>query len=261
MDDHSHYVFTPRDLTQWVLGLIRYPLSQDAAANGGSGLSSQDVMLEMWAYEARRLFRDRLVGEKAVDQFEAILGSVLQSDWSASLSSLDQDGGAFYVTWGSLQSSKVDGGGSCQFGRPLGRLSAADMQEVVAKAVTTFGKSHSFSPSLSPYSPNTHRVYSPSLILCSTVGRENQELDIVLFYEVLDHIARFDRVLTSPGGSLLLSGRSGVGRRTALLLTAHMHQIEIVTPHISRNYGLKQFKNDLKAVSLDGVLLHTCTCL
>ena len=86
--------------------------------------------------------------------------------------------------------------------------------------------------------------------MCS-VGREHQELDIVLFHEVLDHIARFDRVLTSPGGSLLLSGRSGVGRRTALLLTAHMHQIDIVTPHISRNYGLKQFKNDLKTVGLE----------
>lgn len=47
-----------------------------------------------------------------------------------------------------------------------------------------------------------------------------------------------------------MSGRSGVGRRTALLLTAHMHQLDIVTPHISRNYGLKQFKNDLKNVSL-----------
>jgi dynein heavy chain 2 len=93
----------------------------------------------MWAYEARRLFRDRLVGEKAVDQFDAILGSVLQSDWSASLSSLDQDGGAFYVTWGSPQSSKADGLGN-PFGHPLGRLSATDMQEVVAKAVTTFGE-------------------------------------------------------------------------------------------------------------------------
>ena len=112
---------------------------------------SQEVLLEMWAYEARRLFRDRLVGEKAVDQFDAILGSVLQSDWSASLSSLDQDGGVFYVTWGSPQSSKSADGLGNQFGRPLGRLSATDMQEVVAKAVTTFGEdslSLSFSPSL-----------------------------------------------------------------------------------------------------------------
>ena len=73
-------------------------------------------------------------------------------------------------------------------------------------------------------------------------------MDVLLFHELLDHIARVDRVLTSPGGSLLLSGRSGVGRTIAVSLVAHMHQLEIVTPHISRSYSLKHFKNDLKAV-------------
>ena len=123
----------------------------------------------MWAYEARRLFRDRLVGEKAVDQFDAILGSVLQSDWSTSLSSLDQDGGAFYVAWGSPQSSKADGLGNL-FGRPLGRLSATDMQEVVARAVTTFGElspSLSFSLSPSPIRSCSHAVIDLSLFAIS----------------------------------------------------------------------------------------------
>lgn len=73
-------------------------------------------------------------------------------------------------------------------------------------------------------------------------------MDIIIFHEVLDHMARIDRVLTAPGGSLLLSGRSGVGRRTALSVVAHMHHMEVFTPHISRNYGLKHFKNDLKVV-------------
>ena len=80
-------------------------------------------------------------------------------------------------------------------------------------------------------------------------GREHIELDIFLFREVLEHMARVDRVLTSPGGSLLLSGQSGVGRRTAVRLVAHMHQLQITTPHISRSYTLKTFKNDLKSVS------------
>jgi dynein heavy chain 2 len=75
-------------------------------------------------------------------------------------------------------------------------------------------------------------------------------LEIIVFKEVLDNIARVDRVLTMPGGSLLLAGRSGVGRRTAVLLVAHMHQMELVTPKITRGYGLKQFKNDLKSVGI-----------
>ena len=82
--------------------------------------------------------------------------------------------------------------------------------------------------------------------LCS--GRENRDLNIVIFKEVLDNIARVDRVLTGPGGSLLLAGRSGVGRRTAVTLVCFMHQMTVISPKISRNYGLKQFMLDLKTV-------------
>ena len=128
VDDFSHYIFTPRDLTSWVLGLLRYPTAQDTG-------SSPNLLLEVWAYEARRVFRDRLVGEKAVAEFDAILGSVLRSNWSFDAAALDADGGIFFVTWGSSQSSKVGG----PFGKPLGRLSANDLHEVVAKAVVAYG--------------------------------------------------------------------------------------------------------------------------
>ena len=89
---------------------------------------------------------------------------------------------------------------------------------------------------------------SKSFICCFLAARENRELDILIFREVLENIARVDRVLTKPGGSLLLAGRSGVGRRTAVTLVTHMHNITLVTPKVSRGYGLKHFKNDLKTV-------------
>ena len=47
-----------------------------------------------------------------------------------------------------------------------------------------------------------------------------------------------------------MGGRSGVGRRTAVSLVAFMHQITLYTPNVSRNFGVKQFKNDLKNVSV-----------
>jgi len=56
-------------------------------------------------------------------------------------------------------------------------------------------------------------------------------------------------IKSSHPQALLLSGRSGVGRYASVSLMAHMHQMEIITPHVSRNYQLKQFKNDLKNVS------------
>ena len=83
------------------------------------------------------------------------------------------------------------------------------------------------------------------------LGREHRDLDIIVFKEVLDNLARVDRVLTMPGGSLLMAGLSGVGRRTAVTLVAHMRHMELFTPKITRGYGIKQFKNDLKTVSFD----------
>lgn len=80
-------------------------------------------------------------------------------------------------------------------------------------------------------------------------ARDTKEIDYLIFREVLETVAKIDRVLTQPSGSLVLAGRSGVGRRTAVMLVAHMHQVNIVSPKISRGYGVKQFKNDLKVVS------------
>lgn len=81
-------------------------------------------------------------------------------------------------------------------------------------------------------------------------SRDNRELDLLLFWEVCDFVSRLDRVLSRPGGSLLLAGRSGVGRHTATFLVSHMHGYFLFTPKISRGYSLKHFKNDLKTASV-----------
>ncbi|KAF3823514.1 hypothetical protein GH733_006982 [Mirounga leonina] len=184
VDDHSHYFFTPCILTQWVLGLFRYDLE------GGSSNHPLDHVLEIVAYEARRLFRDKIVGAKELHLFDSILTSVFQGDWGSDV--LDNMADSFYVTWGARHNSGIRG--------------------------------------LIHY------------------GRDSQNLDILLFQEVLEYMSRIDRVLSFPGGSLLLAGRSGVGRRTITSLVSHMHGAVLFSPKISRGYELKQFKNDLKHV-------------
>ena len=60
--------------------------------------------------------------------------------------------------------------------------------------------------------------------------RELKELGLLLFPEVLQRVARLDRALASPGGSVLLAGSSGSGRRSLALLLAYMHNLELRTP-------------------------------
>ncbi|XP_069495113.1 cytoplasmic dynein 2 heavy chain 1 isoform X2 [Ambystoma mexicanum] len=212
VDDYSHYLFTPCILTQWVLGLFRYDLT------GGSSTHTLDYVLEIVAYEARRLFRDRIVGTKELNVFDNILMSVLQGDWGSDV--LDNIADSFYVTWGALHETGAllaPGQSLPPHGRPLGKLSPTDLKDVIKKGIIQY-------------------------------GRDNKELDILLFHEVLDYMSRIDRVLSFPGGSLLLAGRSGVGRRTITGLVSHMHGAIMFSPRISRGYELKQFKTDLKQV-------------
>ncbi len=75
-----------------------------------------------------------------------------------------------------------------------------------------------------------------------------RDTDVFIFGEIINAIVRCDRVLTTPGGSLLLAGRSGVGRRTAVGIVASMNNMKLFSPKVSRSYGIKQFKNDLKTV-------------
>ncbi|KAJ8798091.1 hypothetical protein J1605_001582 [Eschrichtius robustus] len=212
VDDYSHYFFTPCILTQWVLGLFRYDLE------GGSSNHPLDYVLEIVAYEARRLFRDKIVGAKELHLFDSILTSVFQGDWGSDV--LDNMADNFYVTWGARHNSGIrsaPGQPLPPHGKPLGKLNSADLKDVIKKGLVHY-------------------------------GRENQNLDILLFQEVLEYMSRIDRVLSFPGGSLLLAGCSGVGRRTITSLVSHMHGAVLFSPKISRGYELKQFKNDLKHV-------------
>eukprot|EP00073_Rattus_norvegicus_P049160 XP_017451443.1 PREDICTED: cytoplasmic dynein 2 heavy chain 1-like isoform X1 [Rattus norvegicus] len=212
VDDYSHYFFTPCILTQWVLGLFRYDLE------GGSSNHPLDYVLEIVAYEARRLFRDKIVGVKELHLFDNILTSVLQGDWGSDI--LDNMADSFYVTWGAqhISGAKIAPGQPLPpHGKPLGKLSSADLKDVIKKGLIHY-------------------------------GRDNQNLDILLFQEVLEYMSRIDRVLSFPGGSLLLAGRSGVGRRTVTSLVSHMHGAVLFSPKISRGYEPKQFRTDLKHV-------------
>ncbi|KAK7078013.1 hypothetical protein SK128_012525 [Halocaridina rubra] len=205
VDDYSHYLFTPRDLTRWVLGLLRYQLpDKDTAAQ---------PLLEVWLYEACRLFRDKLAEDEDIQKFDGIVLGTLHSDWGTDLQ--NQIVNNYYVT--SAVQAIAPGAPVPQEGYKMGHMTSENWTQIVEKAV---------------------RQYS----------REKIELDLLLFSEVLDAMARVDRILTVPGGSLLLAGRSGVGRRTAVTVIANFHGLRVMSPNTSLGYSIKNFKNDLKQV-------------
>ncbi|CAM1329611.1 Uncharacterised protein at_DN1743, partial [Pycnogonum litorale] len=175
--------------------------------------SSVGPLLDAWSYEASRIFRDRIVGPDMRLKFDGLLTNILRSDWGVDLSPASE---SYFVSWGAQGASK-----SLRqlppFGKHLGKLSSSDFQSVVEKGIVHF-------------------------------NHEVQETDRLIFTEILDNMAFMDHILTQPGGSALLAGRSGIGRRLSAAIVAHMHHDVLFTPKVSQGYVLKNFKNDLKTV-------------
>lgn len=211
VDDHRHYLFTPRDVTKWVKNLCRYELSTEE-------------LMEVLIHEANRIFRDRLVGSDACSKFDQIVTGALRahfryatpsgqpsSYFTCLTSPRGNQGSSTTKSEGKDGESQVDSGGI------IARMSEDDFRKLVQQGLIYY-------------------------------EREERDLNMLLFPESLETIAHIDRVLTSFSGHMLLVGRAGVGRRSALTVASYMLGYEVHTPAISRDYSLKQFNGDVKNV-------------
>ena len=60
-DMYHHYLFTPRDVSNWLIGLLRYECK------------TPDDLIKAWGYECIRIFKDKLVGKEAKQKFDQFL--------------------------------------------------------------------------------------------------------------------------------------------------------------------------------------------
>ncbi|VDD74961.1 unnamed protein product [Mesocestoides corti] len=240
-----HCSFSLRDLTRWVIGMLRYDFSSDS--------QSSDLWIS-FGYEARRIFRDRLPGEEHRLQFDRVFSSLLRgasdndidySDWNASQSKIinqaalaakfatgdpvesksddetevspTQKGQHWFVTWSSTDSqpSKAD---LPSRGKMLSLYSYQQLHNMVSSGLKQLAKES--------YAKASGLVVHP---------------------DFLDLVTRMDRVLSRPYGNLLLAGRCGIGRRSALRIVAHFHQLPVFTLRVGHNYTKRSFTNDLKS--------------
>jgi len=80
------------------------------------------------------------------------------------------------------------------------------------------------------------------------LAKEEQGGDIVITPDFLQSVAKIDRVLSSSRGSLLLCGKAGAGRKSAVRLVSLIHGSKLVTLNVTADYTAKNFKKELKAV-------------
>lgn len=212
IDDHRHYLLTTRHITRWVRGMLRYD-------------TLSEELLDVVAYEALRVFQDRLVDEADEENFLQILQQTMRRDWAHKV-----DFSQTYFTpterrGGEEKEEEED--------VPLGselllmRTTAEDFQKSVEHGLMMY-------------------------------EREEEEINLKIFPQVLQHLSSVLHMLSAPGASMLLVGLSGVGRRTSVRLASHMLGYQFCTPRIvgvgDGEAANKMFVTDLKrAMALAGV--------
>ena len=195
LEDARHYLFTPRDLTAWVEGLLRYDLAREDFA-------------DVFAHEAARLFRDRLVDADAQNRYDALVNALLRAHFKQTPSLA----GAYFTALADGGARAKAGGGDTL----LERVAEEDFRGAVRQGIVYY-------------------------------EREEKDLHLLLFPELLEHVAQVDRVLSRPNGHLFLAGSSGVGRRSAVTLAAYMLGMQLVEPAVTRDFGMKDFGAELKS--------------
>lgn len=78
VDDHRHYLFTPRMVTQLIFQLLRYEIP-DAGP-----------LIATLVYEAQRVYRDRLVDRNSKKSFDQCLFKRVQSDLKFPVNKLEE---------------------------------------------------------------------------------------------------------------------------------------------------------------------------
>ncbi|QLL33776.1 hypothetical protein HG536_0F01010 [Torulaspora globosa] len=97
-DSHPHYTCSPREMTRWVKGL--YSTITDANATVPS-------LLRVWAYEAWRVFADRLVTEEEKSRFRALLTETINEFFPEQIVQLGDTSGLLFSSWISTRYEEV----------------------------------------------------------------------------------------------------------------------------------------------------------
>ncbi|KAM4540607.1 dynein axonemal heavy chain 2-like [Fundulus diaphanus] len=192
-----HYLFNLRDISKVFQGLLRLnPDYQDTL---------NDVT-RLWIHECFRVFSDRLVDQRDINTFIALLEEKLAS--------------LFNLTFHNICPNRQPP----IFGDFMSDTSAyediVDMK-TLKKFMETQLEDYNLTPGVVPMS-------------------------LVLFRDAIEHITRVVRVISQLRGNMLLVGIGGSGRQSISKMAAFVYGYQVFQVEVTKQYRKQEFREDIK---------------
>ncbi len=175
---------------------------------------STDAMCKLWIHEISRVFGDRLIDKTDRDYLKKLIDDKLASHFQTSLTNLN-----------------------------------------ISKRMPVFGDFF-FNPGSE--NPQYEEIPNPEKLkqfMENKLEEYNSEpgfvqVDLVLFFDAIEHICRITRVLRQPNGNAFLIGVGGSGRQSLTRLASYLVDTKVFQIKISKNYRHVEFRDDLKKLYL-----------
>ncbi|CAM9181911.1 unnamed protein product, partial [Phaeothamnion confervicola] len=224
----SHYTFNLRDFSRVIQGVLMARPGAAAGGIGGTGGggagAGKALLARLWTHESLRVFADRLVDDADRDWFAGHLEAALKRHFALPLQDLFRHllpRGTGTVGAGALRRLFFG-----SFAAPEGTIEKPYIEIESAEAAAT----------------------AMEAALADFNSRTRKPMTLVLFAFAVEHVSRISRVIRMPGGNALLVGVGGSGRQSCCRLAVHMAEYTLFQVEISKNYGVTEWREDLKSV-------------
>ncbi|XP_074169160.1 dynein axonemal heavy chain 1 isoform X1 [Rhinolophus sinicus] len=167
-------------------------------------------LLRLWYHESCRVFRDRLVNEEDRSWFDKLLESHME-EWEVAF---DEVCPFQPILYGDFMSPGSD-----------------------VKSYELITNKKKMMQVIEEYMEDYNQI-------------NTAKLKLVLFMDAMSHICRISRTLRQALGNALLLGVGGSGRSSLTRLASHMAEYECFQIELSKNYGMTEWREDVKKVLL-----------
>ena len=201
-----HYLFNLRDISNVFGGMLR---------SHSSYISSPIVLVQLFMHEAFRVYKDRLITDADMRRFDEMFMDCAKKHFS-----------------GVEDFAKII--------EPMIEDPLAHPNIFTSFCTATADDS-------APYLPikGWEQLQKMLELKLGEYNDTNAVMNLVLFFDAMDHVARCVRIIEQPRGNALLVGVGGSGKQSLARLAAFVCEYETFQITVSSSYTLASFKEDL----------------